>query len=237
MGDRPPVGGAVWCDQHRRAECVHLSKRTKQRCHQQAVSGTDTCWSHGGKTLAALRAEGRVRLELAAFGLGEPGAAEVDPGDALLRLLAMAVERVARTSGLLGEEFRAAAERGRAEAQNDAGGSADAPGGGRVGPPGAEALVGYRYVLDKDGHRVAVAEDTRGLAAYEERWVDRAGRLAKDAVLTGVVAKQDARQERLGALFAELVRAALRDLGAPVEEDRVMRVVAQRMRALGGGGT
>jgi hypothetical protein len=219
MGDRPPVGGAVWCDQHRRAECVHLSKRTKQRCHQQAVSGTDTCWSHGGKTLAKLRAEGQVRLEVAAFAL-EARAEPVNEKEFLLELVGLARDRVLLVSRLLGEAFRAQLAGGEA---------------GTVGPAGAGALVGHRYVLDRDGARVAVGEATRGLAAYEAEWVDRGARLAKwavDAKLT------DAQADVLAMLSGQLqgiIDSVLVGFGLDPADPEVVRVVSQRLALAAGG--
>lgn len=46
--DDPLNGGAHWCEEHHRRECVHKSKRSGQRCHANAVRGIDSCRLHAG---------------------------------------------------------------------------------------------------------------------------------------------------------------------------------------------
>jgi hypothetical protein len=234
-----PVGGGHRCEKHGRVECTRRSKRSQLRCHQPAIRGTDVCRAHAGRRTETVKAEGRVRLETANVlsALPGPGAPMADPGEVILRLLTLAVDRVELAGRLLAAEFEAAAAAGRAEA-DPAGEPRSQPAGTsgtpRVGPPGTEALIGHRHVLDKAGNRVPVGEATRGLAAYEAEWADRAGRLARDAHIAGVIDRREAREEALGKFMAAVLRASLADLGVQVGEDQVQAVVAARVRAIGG---
>lgn len=76
----PRYPGAAWCDLHHRWECVHDSKRSKERCHGPAVEGTNACRMHPGST-------GKVK-HLAAVALREFPLAvvpvDIHPGEALL---------------------------------------------------------------------------------------------------------------------------------------------------------
>jgi Phage terminase, small subunit len=91
LPERPdPMGGARWCEQHDRAECVHHRVRCEHErgspvpaegcCHQRAVKGTASCYLHAGKALAEVKADGLANM--ARIYTGE--AVEIDPASALL---------------------------------------------------------------------------------------------------------------------------------------------------------
>lgn len=67
-----------WCETHGRHECVKNRNRGGE-CHALPVSGLEVCKNHGGKSLAALKADGQAAI---ARLYGER--AEVDPAGALL---------------------------------------------------------------------------------------------------------------------------------------------------------
>jgi hypothetical protein len=194
---------------------------------------------HAGKRTDRVIAEGRVRLEAAAFGLPDAtgAGAGVDPGEFLLRLLGLAAGRVDLVSQALGEAFRAEAEQAGAGAERPAGEETDAAAGEAVGPAGIAALVGHRYVLDKAGNRVPVAEAVRGLAAYEREWVELGRELAKTAIDARLVEAQTRVTEEQGRLIAEAFRRVLAALDLSEEQAaRASVAVPRELRAIGGGG-
>jgi P27 family predicted phage terminase small subunit len=86
------TGGARWCDEHGRLECVHhrnrracgcgpgAPPRPEGCCHQAAVPGTPACRNHAGISLAAARERGQVAIARATYGTP----IDIDPVEGLL---------------------------------------------------------------------------------------------------------------------------------------------------------
>lgn len=70
--------------------CTGKSKRTHELCGAWAIKGTDKCPAHAGKSRSKAIAEGAVRTEVMAWGLGDVCA---DPGEVLLRLVTQSAHR------------------------------------------------------------------------------------------------------------------------------------------------
>lgn len=69
------------------------SKRDDGLCEGPAVTGTDRCRMHSGKSAARAKAEGAVRADVLAWGLTDVCA---DPGEVLLRLVTQSAARAQR---------------------------------------------------------------------------------------------------------------------------------------------
>lgn len=82
MSKTDPLSGAVWCEEHQRAECAKLSKRSQERCHDIAIDGTGACRHHVGKSTEQARAEVEARRTLLAAMADAP---RLHPGEVLLR--------------------------------------------------------------------------------------------------------------------------------------------------------
>jgi P27 family predicted phage terminase small subunit len=63
IAEEPPSSPIAprWCEEHKRKECRH-NRQDGGPCHQyRLVAGLDVCRKHGGKSLEALREDGRQR--------------------------------------------------------------------------------------------------------------------------------------------------------------------------------
>jgi hypothetical protein len=67
-----PDGGARWCAEHARLECVKPRRRDQGTCHQPAIKGIDRCRMHAGTPAEEAKAEGEVNLTLAALMSTQP---------------------------------------------------------------------------------------------------------------------------------------------------------------------
>jgi hypothetical protein len=154
-------------------------------CGKWPVKGARVCRSHGaGNPQVAARAA--LRAEVAGWGLD---AAEVDPGETMLRLLAQSSARVARYSRLLESAYS---------------GDPDFP--AEFAGSGVAALIGHRYAASMDGRRVEVGEAPRGLAELESQERDRCmhfAKLCRDA-------KLDERRVRLAERQVDTLELVLR---------------------------
>jgi hypothetical protein len=152
--------GAVWCDRedHHRWECRHNSKRSGERCHGPAITGTDACRMHPGTTSAVAKARGEARM--AAWSLeaaGEQPAPDLE--GQMLALITMTTYRLEVYSQRLLLQF---------EEGEDSG------------------LVGVTYAAGRDGGPVATGEQLRGLAKLEGDERDRLARYIKSAHDMGI---------------------------------------------------
>lgn len=119
------AGGARWCDQHRRLECVHhrvqcghpagVPVPPEGCCHQASIRGTRSCRKHAGVTLEEARRRGQVAIARATYGTR----ADIGPVDGLLEEVRWSWGHVCALRRLV-EEIEAAYE-DRAGAEGTAG--------------------------------------------------------------------------------------------------------------------
>jgi hypothetical protein len=202
-------GLARWCDHHQRWECVHQRVRGRGPCHGQAITGTDACPAHAGKTVAQAR-----RDALTAWA-AVPGDDGISPGTAVLAQLGLAWRR----AELLGAELRRQAEAGE-------------PGGGLAG-----GLVGASYSASAAAGGVyATGERVRALAELEAAERDRVVRFAETAHRMGI---EDARldlAQAIGGHVVVVLTAALGRLGLDARDPDVRAAVYAELRQLTAGG-
>jgi hypothetical protein len=115
-------GGAIWCEQHRRWECRRRSKRSQTRCHAIAISGTDSCFTHAGKSTKVAKAQGEAVTAWSALS----GKATISHTEAVLGMLQMSWLRVHLYAGLLEQQVREAQKQvADAEPDTEAAGDGD----------------------------------------------------------------------------------------------------------------
>jgi hypothetical protein len=188
---------ARWCEQHGRLECAKR-KHGGGQCHGRAITGTDACRFHVGKTVARAR---RDALTAWAASLGDDG---ISPRLAVAAQLGLAWRR----AGLLGEELRR-----QVEAAND-----DGTPGGLVGHTyGASAAAGGIY---------PTGERARALVELERAERELVVRFAETGHKMGIEdARVRLAEEDASALIMILV-AALRALGLDPHDGEVRDAVA-----------
>jgi hypothetical protein len=244
----PPVKGSP----NSAVKCFTFGHKNSRGgpCGANVIKGMKGCWRHAGKTLAKAKAEGAVRVELEAWGLGDT---TVDPGEVLLRLVTQSAARCELYGRLLGEAYEAAERLRQAHLSEDlvevgAGQFADADGqesadvqAARLdlrrifATGGVGALVGYTLAATKDGDIYAASEALRGLVRLESEERDRCAGFATKAVAAGLAERQVRLAERQGEMLASVIRLILEDLGLSVEQwERVTEIVPRRLRELGG---
>lgn len=218
-----------------------------QPCTQHAIRGTDRCANHAGRTKAEQKARGAVVLELRRWGLtGQDDL--TDPGVTLLKLVTQSAQRADFYAGLLAEAYDAAERLAASEHPP----TADQVPGQRPNATDAEraaedldrifttggvaALISYKYgAAGKDGNLYAAEEALRGLVRLEAEERDRCAAFATKAVAAGLAERQVRLAEQQGALIAQVLRAALSDLGYDPADPKVARVVSTRLRSIAGG--
>lgn len=212
-------------------------KRDGMLCDAPAVSGTDLCRMHPGKSLEKHKAQGQVVVELSKWGITDK---TLDPGVTLLQLMTQSFYRAQMYAGLLEEAYEAAerlrgADVGELPESVDSRADRDraAQDLQRVfASGGVSALIGHTYSSSEDGV-FAASEAIRGLVTLEAQERDRAAGMAAKAVAAGLATRQVELAERQGALVADVIRAVLRDLGHDLTDPTVLRVVSTQLRALG----
>lgn len=216
--------GAVWCEEHNRWECKHSSRRRPgDRCHGSPVRGTPTCYTHSGKRLATLKAEGEAMTAWSAL----EGTPTVSATEAVLGMLQMSWLRVHLYASLLEKQVTEAAE----AADGDGLFPADSTGAGGVGR--GAGLIGHTYAAGKDVGVFASGEAIRGLAQLEAQERDRCVRFAKTAHDMGIAEIQVKIAEQQGAMFAAAINRILDGLGLSAEQRaRVPQVVPVVLREL-----
>lgn len=226
-------GGAVWCDVHRRSECTHMSKRSKSRCHANAIKGTPSCVSHAGESTAKAKAKGAALTAWSALAAVEDGApVTVDPARAVMAMLHMSWLRVHLLAGLLERQVAVDAATATDAGGPDAAGHEDAQTApGVPGPSGG--LVGHTFAADKQAGVFASGEAVRALVQLEAAERDRCVRFAKTAHDMGIA-------DREIELAESQARAVVFALGSVLDHlavesgrrEEAQRVFMDRLREL-----
>lgn len=191
--------GAVWCDLpgHGRWECAGDSKRSKVRCHQPAITGTDRCRMHAGEKASVARAKGDANM--AAWSLEV--AAELPPLHPHDRMLAL-IQLTSYRHAVYAEELRQlyVAE-------------------------GAGALVGSTWTAGRGGESVQTGEQIRGLTKLEGDERDKLARYLKAAHDMGIATQVIELAQGQAEIVVLAFRAALEAAGASLlPADRAVMV-------------
>jgi hypothetical protein len=202
--------GAIWCDQHRRWECKHNSKRSKLRCHALAIRGTAACVNHAGKATELAKSQGEAVTAWSAL----TGTAVVSTAQAVLGMLQMSWLRAHLYAQLLERQFT------DAQAQSDAPPQRPLPNDDEPAPHGDGAplvgpgvgLIGHTFGAVKDVGIYATGEAIRGLAQLEAQERDRCVRYAKVAHDMEIDKEEQRIAKEQGLLLAEAVRRILDSL-------------------------
>lgn len=96
---------------------------------------------------------------------------------------------------------------------------------------GLKALIGHKYDSDKFGEIYEVSEETRGLAAMEERERDRAARLIKDGLRIGIEAKHVDVLRSYGHTVVAALRVLCQQLGIPWDDEATRRAASRAIVA------
>ena len=220
-------------------QCAATVRKTGKRCQKPAVLGATVCASHGaGAPHVKVRA--MVRAEVESWGLG---AATVDPGEVLLRLVSQSAARAEHYARLLGEAYDAA-ERlrcahedgtsGVSVAGDDAAAAVAREDLDRVFTTGGvAALVGKTYAATKDGDVYATGEAIRGLAQLEAAERERCALFAAKAVAAGLQERIVRVAEHQASIAERALMAALVDIGLGEEQRQAAASrVAYHLRVL-----
>ncbi len=92
---------------------------------------------------------------------------------------------------------------------------------------GVSALIGHKFDSDKFGEIYEVSEETRGLAAMEERERDRAAKLIKDGLRIGIEAKHVDVLRSYGQTVVASMRLMCTQLGIPWEDPATRRAASR----------
>ena len=216
--DGPKRGGAVWCEQHRRWECVKSTKGGSGRCHQIAISGLPRCRMHAGEKAEVAKAKGAAITAWSALS-GEPS---VSATQAVLGMLQMSWLRVHLYARLLNEQVD-----GAQDARDDGPGR----GAGGVGP--GAGLVGHTFSGVKDIGIFATGEAIRGLAQLEAAERDRCVKYAKTAHDMGIAEAQVEIAKQQAAIFAAAFIRTLNALDLTLEQrTRAAERMTRELQAL-----
>jgi hypothetical protein len=191
-----------------RGGCTSKSKRTMKLCNAPAVKGTEKCPSHAGKSLAKAKAEGAVRAEVMAWGLGD---ATVDPGEVLLRLVTQSAARAEMYANAI------------AELVDDHDGDL------------RKALTGDTYTVTEDGDSAKTGEYIRAMARLEAEERDRCAAMATKAIAAGLAERQVRIAERQAAQVLVVMRALAARLGHDPHSTQVTEAIQAELRVLAGG--
>lgn len=230
--DDPARGGATWCGEHGRWECVKRVKASRGggRCHGPAIIGVDRCRMHGGKSADLLKAEGEAitAWSAAVAKTGRPGKPVVSTAEAVLGMLQMSWLRADVYAGLLEQQVI------KAQADGSEGGDpvSDGPPGVGVGA----GLIGQTFSGVKDIGIFATGEALRGLVQLEAAERDRCVRFAKTANDMKIDDAQIEIAKTQGALLAGVISRVLDALELTAEQRlRVPEIVPRELRAVAGG--
>lgn len=104
---------------------------------------------------------------------------------------------------------------------------------------GLGALIGHKYDSDKFGEIYEVSEETRGLAAMEERERDRAAKLIKDGLRIGIEAKHVDVLRNYGRTVVESLKMLCMQLGISWDDEATRRAASRAIvyARTGGGET
>lgn len=231
------IGGATWCEQHGRFECVKNRKQSRGggRCHQAAIRGLDRCRVHVGVSSDLAEAQGAAMDAWSAAN----GTLHLSPEEAVVGMYKLAWVRANFYSSLLEEQVLRAQEEpaGTVDDDDDLDGHAAAT---KTIPPIGEGagLIGYTFSSDREHGIFASGEAIRGLVQLEAQERDRVVKFAKAAHDMGIAEREIRIAEQQGELLASAVRRILDGLNLSVEQQRIVpQLVPQVLRMVAAGGT
>ncbi|MCP9947225.1 hypothetical protein [Actinomadura madurae] len=224
-------GGALWCDEHQRWECVKNRKQARGggRCHMPAITGLPRCRLHAGVTVELAEVQGEAMDAWSAT----YGQTAVDPAQAVIGMLNMAVFRANFYASLLEEQVLAAQE-DRAELDAEEAGLPRAKGAPPVGE--GAGLIGHTYSADKEHGIFASGEAIRGLVLLEGQERDRVVKYAKAAHDMGIAERHIRVAEQQAEQLAGAIRQILDGLNLSAEQQQVVpQLVPSVLRAIASG--
>lgn len=201
LGPDNNPGGARWCPDHNRLECVNSRSRGRGPCHQAAIRGTKGCRTHSGKKGSVAKAQGEARIT-AWNPMGQVVA--VDANAAVLGVLQMTHLRLASYADLL-----------RRQVVTDG----DTAGSTSEDAPNASGLIGFRYGMGgKDGITYVQSEEVRALVSLEAAERDRVVKYAKTAHDMGISSRLTDLAEKWGDIVAGRISLLIDGLGLSPEQ-------------------
>lgn len=213
-------GGARWCDEHYRLECVKDRSRGRGPCHEPAIRGTKLGRIHSGVKAEVAMAAGQAKIT-AWSALGS-NADSVDYRMAVLGVLQMSWLRLAAYSELLRQQV--VKEQGEPD-----------PDGLQAGDVvQGSGLIGYRYgAAGKDGNIFAQSEEVRALVTLESAERDRVVKYAKTAHDMGISDRLTSLAEKWGDMVATRITAMLDALDlSPEQTERVPALLQAHLGTL-----
>lgn len=227
-------GGAVWCDEHDRWECVKNRKASRGggRCHMPAITGLPRCRLHAGVKVELAEVQGEAMDAWSAT----YGQTAVDPAQAVIGMLNMAVFRANFYASLLEEQVLAAHE-DPADA-DDAGDEQQSQRALKGAPAVGEGagLIGHTYSADKEHGIFASGEAIRGLVLLEAQERDRVVKYAKAAHDMGIAERHVRIAEQQAEQLADAIRRILDGLNLSPEQQQVVpQLVPSVLRAIAAG--
>lgn len=202
-------GGARWCDEHNRLECVKNRSKGRGPCHEPAIRGTQLGRIHSGVKGQVAVAAGQAKIT-AWSALGS-NADSVDYRMAVLAVLQMSWLRLAAYSELLRQQV--AKEQTEPDLEGIQAGEA----------VNSNGLVGFRYgAAGKDGTIFAQSEEIRALVILESAERDRVVKYAETAHKMGISDRLTSLAEKWGDIVATRITAMLDALDlSPEQTERV----------------
>jgi hypothetical protein len=202
-------GGARWCEEHQRLECVKDRSRGRGPCHEPAIRGTKLGRIHSGVKAEVAKAAGQAKIT-AWSALGS-NADSVDYRMAVLAVLQMSWLRLAAYSELLRQQV--VKEMPEPDREGFIPGEA----------VNSNGLIGYRYgAAGKDGHIFAQSEEVRALVVLESAERDRVVKYAKTAHDMGISDRLTSLAEKWGDVVATRITSMLDALElTPEQTERV----------------
>lgn len=220
-------GGAIWCDDHQRWECVKHRKAARGggRCHARAVVGLNRCRAHLGVKPELGRAQGE-----AMDAWSTAGQLDLTPAEAVVAMYKLAFTRAHFYGGLLEEQvLQAHSDDPDAESFGESTRGA-APVGEGAG------LIGHQFSADKEWGIYPTGEAIRGLVQLEAQERDRVVRFAKAAHDMGIADREIRLAEQQGALIAAAVKRILAGLNLSIEQQEIVpQLVPSVLRAIASG--
>lgn len=201
--DAPHIkaGGARWCEEHGRGECVRNRSRGRGVCHGTAIKGTNACKQHSGVSTSVAKFRGQANLQ--AWQAQAEGV-NIDYRMAVLGVLQMTWVRMGMYAELLRQQVVTEGDTAEGLEQTD---------------PKSSGLIGHKYgAAGKDGHIYAQNEEIRALVVLEAGERDRVVKYAKTAHDMGISDRLTALAERWGDIVATKMTLILDDLNLTPEQ-------------------
>jgi hypothetical protein len=205
LGKDANPGGARFCEEHDRLECVKNRRVGRGVCHARAVKGIDSCRAHSGLKLEQAKAKGHATINLWSAQGEHPSGKVPDSGMVVMSMLQQSWLRCAAYGELLKEQV--------------------ATGGAVTSASGMDVtgLIGHRYgAAGKDGHIYAVSEEARALVVLESQERDRAVKYAETAHKMGISTRLTDMAEKWGDAVIGRIMVVITGLNlTPEQEARV----------------